>query len=201
LKIRDLVELAAEANISQFIDILLARTSAKRVQDPAPSQHEINTILNCAVSAPDHGRLQPWRFVIVQKDERQRFGAALSEALRARDPEASPESLRRESEKAMLAAIIIVVAARIKKESKIPEIEQLLSTGAAAQNIMLSAHALGYGAMWKTGKIAYNGDVKRALGLDATDVIAGFIYIGSRAIETPAASRRPAADLVSVWTG
>ena len=96
----------------------------------------------------------------------------------------------------------VAVAARVQQGGKIPEIEQILSTGAAAQNIMLAAHALGYGAMWKTGDPAYDPRVKRALGLEESDVIVAFLYLGTNTGPARPAGNRPAvADFLSEWRG
>ena len=99
----------------------------------------------------------------------------------------------------MRAPLILVVAARITPSPKIPPVEQLLSAAAAAQNIMIASHALGFGAMWKTGEPAYDAGVKEALGLDAADEIAGFVYIGTpKALPKPSAPLDPA-DFLRAW--
>jgi nitroreductase len=109
--------------------------------------------------------------------------------------------LNRERSKPLRAPVIVVVVARVRPHDKIPEVEQLLSAGAAAQNIMLAAHALGYGAMWKTGAPAYDAKVKQALGLEAADSIAGFIYLGTRAGGTSPLPHPEPDDFVKIWRG
>ena len=109
--------------------------------------------------------------------------------------------LARERGKALRAPLIVVVVARIQSGSKIPEVEQIVSAGAAAQNIMLAAHALGYGAMWKTGEPAYDLRVKEALGLQASDAIVGFLYLGTRAAGSAPVARPEPQDFVVEWTG
>jgi nitroreductase len=183
------------------LDLLLGRQSALRLGDPAPREDELDLMLESAVRAPDHGRLRPWRFVIIPADKRERFGALLAESLQGRQPDATAEQLQRERDKALRAPLIIAVAARLTRPHKIPEQEQLLAVGAAAQNIMLAAHAQGYGAMWKTGEPAYDDRVKRALGLEPSDEIVGFLYLGTR-IDGGSPLGRPAAkEFVSVWQG
>ena len=181
------------------LELLLSRTSARKLQEPGPSREELETIFNCALRAPDHGRLRPWRFVAIANEQRRHFGALMCDLMRSRNPAISVEALQRERDKVMRAPVIIVVGARINKNVKIPEVEQLLSAGAAAQNIMLAAHALGYGAMWKTGAPAYDDAVKRALGLEPTDAIVAFIYLGTYAKSAPLAQRACSGDFVSVW--
>ena len=91
----------------------------------------------------------------------------------------TPELLARERQKPLRGPLLLVVVARIAEPSKIPAVEQILSTGADAQNIMLACHALGFGAMWKTGEAVYDASVKEALGLEASEMIAGLLYIGT----------------------
>ncbi len=93
--------------------------------------------------------------------------------------------LQQEKAKPLRAPMILIVAARIQTQSRIPAVEQLLSAGAAAQNILLAAHALGFGSAWKTGDAAYDHEIKAALGLGDLDAIVGFIYLGTRAGNPP----------------
>jgi nitroreductase len=183
------------------LELLHTRESAGRLSDPAPSDSELAAIFKSASRAPDHGRLRPWRFVVIRADARERFGDVMAVSLKSRQPDAAPETLARERAKALRAPLIVVVGVQIQSDSKIPEIEQILSGGAAAQNIMLAAHALGYGAAWKTGEPAYDAQVKEALGLQATAVIVGFIYLGTRT-GGPSPLPRPAPqDFVTEWRG
>jgi nitroreductase len=154
-----------------------------------------------ALRAPDHGRLRPWRFVVVPEDRRERFGELMAECLHRQQPDASTEMLQRERDKAMRAPVIVVVAAQIHRGHKIPDVEQLVSAAAAAENIMLAANAQGFGAMWKTGAPAYDATVKRALGLDPDSDIVGFLYVGTQIGGGSPAARPVVKDLVSVWQG
>jgi nitroreductase len=175
----------------QAIDALLRRRSARALTAPAPDAAALELMLACAARAPDHGRLRPWRFVVVREAERTRFGELLAAHLQRTQPAASPQAVERERDKALRAPLIIVVAAHLDPAiTKIPQIEQTLSAGAAAQNIMLAAWALGFNAMWKTGGAAYDAAVKQALGLEPSDAVVGFLYIGTEAppVALPAAS-------------
>jgi nitroreductase len=184
------------------LELMLGRSSALRLTDPAPTTSELDVILASAMRAPDHGRLRPWHFLIVPRDQRERFGEVLVAALRRRDPDAPPELQQRERDKAMRAPVIVVATARVRQGHKIPVAEQRASAAAAAQNIMLTAHAQGYGAMWKTGAPAYDPAVKRALGLPDDDEIVGFLYLGTRTGgDSPLAPPPSAKDHVSVWQG
>ncbi len=181
------------------MDLLLSRHSATRLAPPGPDQGALDAILSAGLRAPDHGRLRPWRFVVIPEARREAFGELLARSLRAREPGASAEECARERGKALRAPLIVVAAARLRRDHKIPELEQLLAAGAAAENVMLAAQALGFGAMWKTGAPAYDAAVKQALGLDADDAIVGFLYIGTPAGEPSPAPRPGLAAHVALW--
>ena len=183
------------------LEALLTRDSAVRLEPPGPDAAALDAIFRSALRAPDHGRLRPWRFLVIGGEARERFGAVLADALQRRDPAAPPESLARERQKALRAPVIVVVAATVKPSDKIPEVEQVISAGAAAQNIMLAVHALGFGAMWRTGAPAYDPTVKAALGLKPDDAIVGFLYIGTRSSGAAPYPRPAPNDLVSTWRG
>lgn len=160
-------------------EALITRVSPKELGEPAPDEAALRKILAAALRAPDHGRLRPWRFISIQGEGRRHLGDLLASALGRRDPDAGPELIERERQKALRAPLIIVVAAHIAASPKIPPVEQLLSAAAAAENMMIACHALGFAAMWKTGEPAYDPAVKEALGLEAGDEIAAFLYIGT----------------------
>ena len=181
--------------------LLLERASAVRVQEPGPTQEELDTILRSALRAPDHGRLRPWHFIVISGEARARFGTLLAESLSAREPDATQEKLDRERQKALRAPVICVVVARIKSSDKIPDVEQIVSAGAAAEHIMLAAQALGYGAMWRTGAPAYDARVKEGLRLQASDAIIGIIYIGTPAMAPHELPRPEPGEFVTRWQG
>lgn len=180
------------------LEMLLNRESAAKLADPGPNEEQLELMFQAAVRAPDHGRLRPWAFVVVPSDRRERFGEIMAASLQRRKADASPEMIQRERQKALRAPTIVVVAARPKSAERIPEIEQVLSAGAAAQNIMLAAYALGFGAMWRTGDAAYDDGVKAALGLMPSDRIVGFIYLGSPQGPAAPAPRPSAKDFARV---
>jgi nitroreductase len=183
----------------QAIDALLQRRSAKTLTAPAPDAGALDLILASAAAAPDHGKLRPWRFIIVQGDSLGRFGDLLAAHLQRQHPNSNAEALQRERGKAFRAPMILVVAAICTPGGKVPVIEQVLSAGAAAQNVMLAAHALGFNSMWKTGGPAFDEEVKTALGLERKDAIVGFMYLGTE-LSKPDLPPRPAfTDLVRHW--
>ena len=185
----------------EAIDLLLNRESAVKLGSPGPSAAELDQIFAAAVRAPDHGRLRPWHFVVIDEPHRAAFGDLMAESMKRREPQASADMLQRERDKAFRAPCIVTVAAKVARGHKIPEIEQIASASAAAQTIILAAPALGYGVVWKTGAPAYDSFVKTSLGLAADDEILGFLYIGKQ-IPGPATPPRPeASNFVSHWSG
>jgi nitroreductase len=183
----------------QAIEALLERRSAKALTAPAPDEGALELIFASASAAPDHGRLRPWRFIVIQGSGLERFGDLLAEHLRRSTPSATPETLQRERQKAFRAPLILVVAAICTAGGKIPVIEQVLAAGAAAQNVMLAALALGFNSMWKTGAPAYDEQVKTALGLEAKDAIVGFMYLGTEAAKPDRVPRPAWRDRVHHW--
>jgi nitroreductase len=155
-----------------------SRSSAAKLGEPGPTREHLEQILRAGARAPDHGRLRPWRFVVIEGGAREKLGAAMAGVARAKFPTATEAQLASERDKALRAPTIVIVAARIT-QGKIPEIEQVLSAGAAAQNMLLAAHALGYGAMWKTGGVAYDTNAKSLLGLSPEDHIVALLYLGT----------------------
>lgn len=167
------------------MEALLGRVSATTLTEPSPDDQALNQILGAAMRAPDHGRMRPWRFLLVRNRARQRLGKLFADALLRRNGSATEPQLQSERAKAGRAPLIIVVSASIRDNPKVPPIEQIVATGAAAQNMMLAAHALGFGAMWRTGPNAYDSELKQALGLSREDVLIGFLYIGTPASRPP----------------
>ncbi len=156
-----------------------SRASAIKLTQPAPGRDHLERIINAGATAPDHGRLAPWRFAVMGPQARAQVGEVLAKIYQAGNPQAEEAQLQRERDKTGRAPAIIVVAARVNKEHKVPALEQLIAVGAAVENMFLAAHALGYGAMWKTGGASYNAEVNAVLGFEADDQIIGFLYLGT----------------------
>jgi nitroreductase len=165
----------------ELIDGLVSRTSAGKLAAPGPTPEQLARMLDAAAHAPDHGRLKPWRLIVLDESLRRAFAAAAVEGRRRRPPAPTDEQLRIEGEKIWRSPTIVVVGCVIDHgNTKVPEVEQLLAAGAAAQNLMLAAHGLGLGAMWKTGPAAYDPGVKRAVGLEPLDHIVAIMHLGTR---------------------
>ena len=161
------------------LEALTTRASPPGLVDPAPDDATLDRMLRAGMRAPDHGRLRPWHFILVAGDARTALGSVLADALRRREPRVAEAALAKERAKPLRAPLIIVVAAHLREHRGVPAIEQIIAAGAAAQNILVAAHALGYGAFWRTGAAAYDAGVKTALGLRSEDAIVGFLYLGT----------------------
>jgi nitroreductase len=162
------------------LELLKTRRSFKAAEltGPAPSAAEIDTLLTVASRVPDHGKLVPWRFIVFEGEARRAAGAAIVAAFHTKYPDAKPEQAEAERARLERAPLVIAIVSRAAPHVKIPEWEQVLSAGAAAMNLVLAAHALGYGAAWITEWYAYDRGVLDALGLKPHEKIAGFVHIG-----------------------
>ncbi len=163
-----------------LIEAIDTRSSAGRLTAPGPTPAHLEMILNAARRAPDHGRLTPWHLIVLEDSAREPFAAAAAEAKRRRNPALTEEQVTADRAKILRSPTLIVVGCIVREHPKVPEIEQVIAVGAAAENLFLAAHGLGYGVMWKTGPAAYDPDVKRALGLEPRDHIVGIIHVGTR---------------------
>ena len=183
------------------MELLRTRFSALKLGEPAPSAQAVHAMLESAARAPDHGRLLPWRLILIEGDARLDFGEVLAQALSRRNPLANKQALAREREKALRAPLIIVVATRCDRSARVPITEQIVSAGCAAHSIMLAAVAQGLGAMWRTGEPAYDSAVKSALDIALDDFIVGFIYVGTDTGGPGSRVQRTAEEFAQSWTG
>jgi nitroreductase len=188
-------------DISSALSLLRTRRSG-RPRDmiaPGPDAGQLREILEIAMRVPDHGKLAPWRFVIVRKEDRGALEELLQRAFRAGGTEptrAEQEAVTRFAHQA--PALVVVLSCPIEGH-KIPVWEQQLSAGAACMNLLNAAHALGFTGGWITGWPTYSDEVRRAFGREG-EAIAGFIFIGTPG--TPLEERvRPDYDkVVSTWS-
>ncbi len=183
------------------ISTLLSRASVKLLGEPGPDDTELRVIFEAAVRAPDHGKLRPWRFFVVRGDARERLSELFVAGVKRREPGANEAQIEKEREKPLRAPVTIAVVAKIVAGHKIPEIEQELSAGAAAMNILNAIHALGFAAKWVTGANCYDPEFKRDFGLDATDQLIGFIHVGTPMEKSMPAERPDPAEFAVEWRG
>ena len=186
----------------QTLDLLLSRRSgsAKAMKGPGPSDEQIRILIEAASRVPDHGKLTPWRFVIIKGDARAAFGDILAHALKTSEPDAGDERLAIEERRFLRAPVVIAVVSRVLEGIKIPEWEQILSSGASCQTLCIAAHAMGFVANWITEWPAYNPMVGEALSLSAGERVAGFVYLGHPAEPLVDRPRPRYEDIASEWT-
>jgi len=183
------------------IDLLLARrsVSANSLGEPGPSASEIELMLRAASRVPDHKKLVPWRFLLFQGEARAVFGRVLAEVCGTEEKDASAFRLENEAKRFLRAPLVIAVISRVVKSPAAPEWEQILSAGAACQNLIVAATALRYGAQWITEWCGYSEGVRKALRLADNERVAGFVYIGTPK-EKPEERERPSlAEIVAPW--
>jgi len=189
-------------DISTPLSLLRTRRSGKArdLIAPGPDAAQLRDILAIAARTPDHGKLAPWRFVVVPQGARDAFAARLVDAYRAERPTASALELQTMEQFAQQSPTLVVVLHSPKVGSKIPLWEQELSAGAVTMNLLHAAHAHGFAGSWLTGWPAFSDAVRDLFGA-TPERIAGFVFIG-----TPAKplEERPRPDLdaiVSNWAG
>lgn len=160
------------------VELLLSRQSVNLLQEPAPDGAELDLILDAGLRAPDHGRLRPWRFVLIRGEQRQAWADRLAQAAEARDP-ANGQAMGEKSRAWVARTPLIIAVGAEVKAGNIPDIEQVLSAGAAAMNMLNAAHLLGYGGMWVTGANSYDPQVNKWLGFEAPSRLVGFLGVGT----------------------
>ena len=185
---------------SSALSLLKTRRSGRprELVGPGPSEAELDQILEIAMRVPDHGKLTPWRFVIVGKNQREEFASLLRSALEQEDPDASQPHYDKAERFARQGEALVVLLSSPIRDHKIPVWEQELSAGAAAMNLLHAAHSLGYVGGWITGWEAYSPKVNAAFAKPG-ERIAGFIYLGSPGRELEERPRPDPAEIVRYW--
>jgi nitroreductase len=185
---------------SSTLSLLETRRSGKprEMVEPGPSDAEMERILTIGSRIPDHGKLAPWRFIIVSREQRTALADLLARALPESDPEAGPAHFQKALEFAHQAPSLVVLVSAPVPDHKIPVWEQQLSCGAAAMNLLTAAHAMGYVGGWITGWAAYSEQVRAAF-CGPGERIAGFIFIGHAGRELEERERPPLSSVWSPW--
>jgi nitroreductase len=169
-----------------LLALLRGRRSRPAVAAPAPDPAELHELLVAACSAPDHGRLRPWRFVVVDGTARKSLGDAFAAAQAERNPSANPVELARLRVQPLRAPMIVVVVGAPREHPKVPVWEQRAAAACVAHGLLLAAHARGFGAMWRTGWFGEAPKIRAHLGLVAGEEVTGWIYLGTPAGSVPA---------------
>lgn len=191
----------SEPPMPPALELLMQRHSvpSRQLGEPAPQGAELHALLEAAVRVPDHGKLVPFRLIELRGDAKQAFGDQLA-AIAARNPALSESKREKERTRYAFAPLVLVVVARVTAGSKVPPIEQEIAAGCVAYNLLLGAHALGYGAQWLTGWAAYDEAVAAILRLAGNERVIGFVHVGTPQIEVPDRERPTVAEVLSTWT-
>lgn len=186
------------------IEAILTRTTVPpaKMGPPGPDAADLRRILEAGAAAPDHGCLRPWRFLVVRGESRGRLGDLFAAGVLAKDGEAGAGEVEKQRSSPLRAPVIVVVVTSPRTaQAKVPEVEQLASAAAAAQNILLAAHALGFAGKWATGRNAYDPVVCRGLGLGPNERVMGLLFLGSYAAPHRGGARPALDEVVAEWTG
>lgn len=187
--------------MTDTIELLAARRSVPAVAlaEPGPSDAELDTILTIAARVPDHGKLAPWRFIVIAGEARAELGRRLAAALKTSDPTVAEPRLEAQANCFAQSALVVAVVSTAGPHVKIPVWEQELSAGAVCMNMLVAANALGYGAQWLTGWAAYDLKAREILGLSEPERVAGFIHLGTPTERLPDRPRPELDKIVTRW--
>lgn len=189
--------------MSEMLDLMARRRSVPPIalREPGPAPDQLETLLRIASRVPDHGKLVPFRFIVFEGEARHRIGEVIEKVFASDDPRADEGRRALERGRLARAPLVVAVVSRARPHAKIPAWEQELTAGAVCMNLVIAANAMGFATSWLTEWIAFNRRVLDAMGLGASERIAGFIHIGTSA-ERPADRDRPdLATIVSRYEG
>ncbi len=184
-----------------FLARLAQRRSTKvaHLTSPGPEGETLDAILRLGARVPDHGKLGPWRFIVLSGDNRQAYGQKIASLLSSRGQVTDAERLAQEEGRFLRAPLVVAVVFSPVESPKVPEWEQTLSAGAVCYNLLLAANGFGFGGCWLSEWVAYDREALAFLGLAATEKLAGFVYLGTPT-EPPIERPRPtAASRVTHW--
>src|SRR2546421_10709872 len=162
-------------------DLIKRRRSIGKMTGERPTREQIEKLLEAATHAPNHHKVQPWKFIVLSGNAREELGTVMAMSLADRLEETSSEKtqaiLNKERNKPLRSPVVIVVVAETPKQPKVMAIENIEATAAAVQNMLLTAEEMGLACMWRTGDAAYDPRVKQWLGLTPEDHIVALVYL------------------------
>jgi len=162
----------------EIFEAIYGRTTVKKLKPDELPRETIEKLLSAGAQAPNHHKVRPWRFVVLTGDGRKKLGDVIAASFADRNPDAPAEALEKPRGLPLRAPVLIAVGADKPADMKIIEVENISAASAACMNILLAAHALGLGAIWRTGEWARDIKVKEFLGFAPDEHIVGFIYVG-----------------------
>lgn len=193
LSTKDITTDSMPISSEEMIGWINSRRSMGNLDLPAPTHAQIETAIECAATAPDHKKLRPWRFIVTQGDARHELGNALVAAAQAKAVKEGETLSEKDIAKTLAmplrAPIIITVVTKIQAHKKVPPFEQMLSAGAAVQNLILALKAQGFSTVWRTGLLCNEPAVKSYFDVGPDDYVTAFVYTGTSPKNEPA--RKP----------
>lgn len=189
-------------NLSSPFDLLASRRSGKArdMLAPGPTDAQLAAMLSAAMRVPDHGKLTPWRFVVVETSARPALATLLVDSYGKEKPLASKTEVEAMRNFALQAPSLVVLMAKLNPQSHIPIWEQELSVGAAAMQLLNAGHAMGFVGNWLTGWASYSAAVAAAL-CEEGERIAGFFFFGTAGKPLEDRIRPEAETVVRRWPG
>lgn len=184
-----------------FLSRLALRRSTKvaHLQAPGPEGATLEAILRIGARVPDHGKLGPWRFIILAGNDRHAYGQRIAALLSARGQVRETDRLAQEENRFLRAPVVVAVVSSPVESPKVPEWEQVLSAGAVCYNLLLAANGFGFGGCWLSEWVAYDREALALLGLSPHEKLAGLVYMGTPT-EPPSERPRPsAASRLTYW--
>lgn len=185
----NMMTFSSQVTDEQLINWIKSRRSIGNLSIPAPTPEQIKAAIACAATAPDHKKLRPWRFIITEGEARHELGRALVKAAQAKAVQEgevlSEKDIKKTQTMPLRAPVIITVVTHMEHHEKVPHFEQILSTGAAVQNLILALQAQGFSTVWRTGLLCNEPAVKAYFDIGADDYVSAFVYTGSSPCDTP----------------
>lgn len=181
----------------EALDLLLNRRSQPRLKAPAPEGDALENIFQAALRAPDHAALTPWRFIVCEGQGLVKLGSVFEQS--AIENDKSAKEIERAPQLPLRAPMVIVAITTYKEHEKVPRVEQVASTACAVMAMQMAAQAQGFNGIWRTGAYAHCELVRKALSLSEEDEIAGFLYLGTPAIDTPPVIRPDSTPFFTYW--
>lgn len=183
------------------LTLLKTRKSAPSafLSEPGPTEAQLTEMLAIAAHVPDHGKLAPWRFIIISGEAREAAANLLIPMFVAENPSAPAAKAEEERARLTKPPVIVVVVSTAAPHVKIPEWEQVLSAGNVAMSLLFAAHAMGFAAQWTTGFLASQASARRALGLGDAERVVSVIHIGTATVPRTERPRPDIAQIVTRW--
>jgi len=185
--------------MNEALKNILNRNSPRELSKPHPSKEEMEIIYQAALRAPDHAWQRPSRFIQVTGQGLEKLSAVFVDYAKENIEGVTDETLQKYKEAPFRAPMIIILISEIKNHPKVPEIEQMLSTAAAAENILLALNALNYAGMWRTGVFALNEKISKYLELENNQKVIGYLYVGTATGKQKKIPEMDTSEFVTQW--